>query len=78
MRYHLHEPEVIRLTGEYGVTMAEINELGGLDGELALGGVDRAAVVAYWRVFQRQFYGGSVDYDINGLFRPEFQLTYED
>lgn len=84
VRYVLHDHELLRLTEHYGITSDEIYDIGGIDGDLsvsaacALADRGRGAVVEYWRVYWSEFECGTYNYDIDGLFRWQFDITYED
>ena len=84
VRYVLHDDELLRLTEKYGITSDEIRDIGGIDGNLtgsaacALIDRSRGAVVEYWRVYWSEFESGAINYDIDGLFRWDFDITYED
>lgn len=84
VRYVLHDDELLKLTEHYGITSDEIYDIGGIDGKLAkaanraLADRGRGAILDYWRVFLAKYSAGDIDYDVNGLFRPEFDITYED
>ena len=84
VRYVLHDDELLRLTEKYGITSDEIIDIGGLDGDLtvsaacALADRSRGAIVEYWRVYWHDFERGTYNYDVDGLFRWQFDITYED
>lgn len=84
VRYMLHDDELLNLTEHYGITSDEIRDIGGVDGDLAeaanraLADRGRGAVVEYWRIFWREFERGAINYDIDGLFRWQFDITYEE
>lgn len=82
--FYKHETHLMTLTSRHGITHTEIYDIGGIPGDLAaaanraLTDRSRGAVVDYWRTFLHEFESGTYDIDINGLFRWEFNLTYED
>lgn len=84
VRYVLHDDELLKLTEHYGITSDEIYDIGGIDGHLAkaakraLADRGRGAVVEYWRIYWHDFERGTINYDIDGLFRWDFDLTNED
>lgn len=84
VRYVLHDDELLSLTEHYGITSDEIRDMRGVDGDLAeaanraLVERDRGAVVEYWRIYWSEFERGTINYDIDGLFRWDFDIKYED
>lgn len=84
VRYVLHNDDLLDMTAMYGITSDEIRNIGGIDGDLAAAATralverDRGAIVEYWRVYWSEFERGTINYDIDGLFRWDFDLTYED
>lgn len=80
LKYYVHDPEILRLTSEHGIKAIDIPDNGAygqLDHshDVALNEQSRDAVIAYWSVFWRDYTSGAIDYDVNGLFRPEFDLS---
>lgn len=78
VRYVLHNDDLLDMTAMYGITSDEIRNIGGIDGDLAAAANralverDRGAVVEYWRIYWREFERGTINYDIDGLFRWDF------
>lgn len=83
VRYVLHNDDLLDMTAMYGITSDEIRNIGGIDGDLtvaaacALADRNRGAVVEYWRIYWSEFERGTINYDIDGLFRWDFDITYE-
>lgn len=80
LKYYVHDPEILRLTDQHGIKATEIavsktEDTLDKSHDVALNEQSRDAVIAYWSVFWRDYASGVVDYDVNGLFRPEFELT---
>lgn len=85
IKYYAHDPEILRLTSEHEVVAVNVPvDLTKRDESLdqlrdrALADGSRGAVLDYWQVFLAQYSAGDIDYDVDGLFRPEFDITYED
>ncbi|WP_214738375.1 hypothetical protein [Exiguobacterium sp. s162] len=84
VRYVLHNDDLLDMTAMYGITSDEIRNIGGIDGDLTVAAAcalverDRGAVVEYWRIYWGEFERGTINYDIDGLFRWQFDITYED
>lgn len=81
LRYFVHDADILRLTAKHNVNHDEIYNLGGLAGDLAdiqrraLIDRDRGTMVEYWRVFLHDM-AAVQTYDVDGIFRPEFDLQY--
>lgn len=78
VRYVFHDDELLEMTAMYGITSDEIRDIGGIGGDLTAAANrvlverDRGAVVEYWRIYWREFECGAINYDIDGLFRWDF------
>lgn len=83
VRYVLHNDELLEMTAMCGITSDEIRDMGGVDGDLAeaanraLADRGRGALVEYWRIYWHDFERGAINYDIDGLFRWDFDISYE-
>lgn len=79
LRYFVHDAEILRLTAQHNVNYDEIYALVGLAGDLAgaqhraLVERSRGAIVEYWCVFLHDMAAVQM-YDVDGIFRPEFDL----
>lgn len=84
VRYVLHDDELLSLTEHYGITSDEIRDIGGIGGDLiaaanrVLADRSRGALVEYWRIYWHDFERGAINYDIDGLFRWDFDISYEE
>lgn len=83
MVYFTHDPEILRLTDQHGIKATEIvvsktEDTLDQSHEVAVNEQSRDAVVRYWSVFMRDYTSGAIDYDVDGLFRWQFDITYEE
>lgn len=87
IKYYVHDPEILRMTSEHEIVAINVPvDATKRDDNLeqlrdrALVERSRGAILDYWRVFLAKYTAGDIDYDVNGLFRPEFDIdiTYED
>lgn len=79
LKYYVHDPEILRLTDQHGIKATEVavsktEDTLDQSHEVAVNERSRDAVVRYWSVFMRDYTSGAIDYDVDGLFRPEFDL----
>ena len=78
VRFVLHNDELLEMTAIYGITSDEIRDIGGVNGDLTaaanrvLADRSRGALVEYWRIYWDDFERGVINYDIDGLFRWDF------